>query len=104
MATRWRKQQARSKRSKRWTRRRLSTTRVLTRTRASDQAKQILALRSSINKIQNRFKPEIKKCGFSSTSFSLDSQLLSSSYQAYTATYPSLGSEDYQRIGDKIYA
>lgn len=104
MATRFRKRNSRMNRNRRWTRKRLSKTSVLTRTNATDQAKQILALRSSINSLNKRFKPEVKKIGFPSTSFSLDSQMLSSSYQAYSATLPSLGTEDYQRIADKVYA
>ena len=105
MATRWRKYNSRMNRSRRWTRRRgLSTTKILTRTRPKDQAKQILALRSRLNRMQNHIKPDVKKCGFPSSSFSLDSQMLSSSYQAYSFTLPSLGTEDYQRVGDKIYA
>lgn len=105
MATRWRKLHSRMNRSRAYTRRRHLTVRNIAMNRsAKSQANQILALRSRLNRMQQHIKPDVKKCGFPSTSFSLDSQMLSSSYQAYSYTLPALGAEDYQRVGDKIYA
>lgn len=82
---------------------RLSTRRIFGRTSAKSQASQIATLRNRVNKVYKSCKPETKIKYNNATSYTFDSQTLLNTYTSYMLTMPSLGSDNDERIGDKIY-
>ncbi len=95
-----------ARRNRRYNRRRnsrLSTRRIYSRTSAKSQASQIATLRNRVSKVYKACRPEIKVKYNQATSFTFDSQTLLNTYTAWIPELPALGSDDNNRIGDKIY-
>lgn len=81
---------------------RLSTRRVFSKTSAKAQASQINTLRKRINYVSRQCRPETKVLNGAVLSKTFDSQTLLNTYWAIPGPLVNLGSEDNQRIGDKI--
>lgn len=95
-------------RSKRGYRRRgyktLSTKRIFSKTGAKSQANQIYALRKSVSKIKRKLRPEIYTHNLPDVySKTFSNSILADSYWSGYYAWPSSGSGDDQRRGDKIY-
>lgn len=83
--------------------RKLSNKYIYLNRSAKSQATQIAALRNKVNRAYNACRPEIKVKYNQATSFTFDSQTLLNTYTAWLPEMPALGSDDSDRIGDKIY-
>lgn len=84
-------------------RRALSNRNVYGKTSSKAQARQIATLRNRVSRVYKACRPEIKLKYNNATSFTFDSQTLLNTYTAWIPQMPILGSDDNNRIGDKIY-
>ena len=81
----------------------LSTSRIFGKTGAKSQAKQIYALRKSVNRLNRRFKPEIKTLTTQATGFTFTNETASGTYKSFPGTAPTQGDGRTNRDGDKIF-
>ena len=88
------------------TNRALSTRRIFNNKSAKSQAKQIYALRRTINSVRKQCQPEVKICRSSidNRGLALSSTALpgTDNYSAFSHPLPNVGNSDSTRIGNKI--
>lgn len=81
----------------------LSTRNIYSRTSARSQASQIAALRRRVSKVYRATKPEKKVLNVAPASGYFSSESGGSTYHTFNNLPVDKGTEDYQRIGNKIY-
>lgn len=81
----------------------LSTARIFGKTSAKSQAKQIYALKKSINKIHRKFRPETYTHHINVDSHTFSNSSLATSYYSNNYVWPQNGTGDENKRGDKIY-
>lgn len=81
----------------------LSTSRIFSKTSAKNQAKQIFALKKSVNTLNKRFRPEIYTHHIDATSKTFTNSSFGASYWASYYQWPTNGTGDENKRGDKIY-
>lgn len=93
----------RSRRYKR-SRKTLSKRNVYLNRSAKSQAVQIAALNRRVTRITRSIRPEVKVFyGSNKWTFNMDNSEWSRSFVSYMPEYPSVGSSEAQRVGDKIF-
>lgn len=90
-------------RRRNYRRKALSTSRIFGRTSAKSQAKQIYALKKSVNTLNKRFKPEIYTHHNDAISKTFTNSTFAASYWTGYYSWPSNGTTDETKRGDKIY-
>lgn len=85
----------------------LSTRRIFNNKSAKSQAKQIYALRKSINSVRKQCAPEVKVCstGIQNDKIGLNNIYVGETivnYKQYSSPLPPLGTGDNERIGNNI--
>ncbi len=81
----------------------LSTARIFSKTSAKSQAKQIYALKKSVNGLKRRFRPEIYTHHINIDTKTFTNGSLADSYYSNNYAWPSAGTGDENKRGDKIF-